>query len=152
MKLRFLTLLCCMLFSIMASAQASGGQIRRNKPKPKTEVQKPSKPRYTTEQTEQITPTYTPPTIQPISISSLATYNVVVGTFSILSNAQGLCQTLRNEGWGAQIYLDLSNMYRVLMVGSDQEPEAVLYRNHARDTYPNAWILKIENGREYRYE
>ena len=29
MKIIFLTLLCCMSFSIMASAQASGGQIRR---------------------------------------------------------------------------------------------------------------------------
>lgn len=31
MKLRILTLLCCMSFTLMASAQASGGQIRRKK-------------------------------------------------------------------------------------------------------------------------
>lgn len=141
-----------MSFSLMASAQASGGQTRRNSPKPKTEVRKPSKPRNTTGKTEQSAPIETSPAIQPIPMADLAKYNVVIGTFSILANAQGLCQSLRNEEWGAQIYLDLSNMYRVLMIGSDQEPEAVLYRNHARQKYPNAWILKIDNGREFKYE
>ena len=32
MKLRLLTLLCCITFSLMATAQASGGQITRKKP------------------------------------------------------------------------------------------------------------------------
>ena len=62
---------------------------------------------------------------------------------------------LLEENGTAYYVMDKSNMYRVLMVGSDQEPEAVLYRNHARCNYLNAWILKtqkIENGREFKYE
>ena len=152
MKLRIITLLCCLSFALMASAQASGGQIRRSTTKPRTEVKKQPKPRNTTTQTEQSKPTYTQPAIQPISISSLATYNVVISTLGILSNAQGLCQSLRDKGWSAQIYLDPSNMYRVLMVGTSDEPEAILYRNKAKQTYPDAWILTVENGREYKVE
>lgn len=45
MTLRLLILLCCLSFSIMASAQASGGQIRRHTQKTKTEVRKLKKPR-----------------------------------------------------------------------------------------------------------
>ena len=52
-----------LLFPSLISAQTSGGQIRRNSPKPKTEVRKTSKPRSTTSQTEQNTPTYTPPSV-----------------------------------------------------------------------------------------
>lgn len=89
--------------------------------------------------------------IQPIAIDRLAKYNVVVATYSVLANAQGECQRLRNQGWGAQIYLD-SKMYRVLMVGMNDEPEAVLYRDHARKTYPNAYIMSVDNGRTYKYE
>ena len=152
MKLRILTLLCCMSFTLMTSAQASGGQIRRSSSKPKTEVKKQSKSYNATPHVEQSTSTYTSPAIQPISISSLATYNVVISTFRIIGNAQTLCQRLRNEGWSAQIYLDSSNMYRVLMVGTSDEPEAILYRNNAKQTYPDAWILKVENGRAFKFE
>lgn len=153
MKLRILILLCSMSFALMASAQASGGQIRRNTTKPRTEVKKHSNPRNAVPRVEQqSTQTYAQPAIQPISISSLATYNVVISTLSILSNAQGLCQSLRDKGWSAQIYLDPSNMYRVLMVGTNDEPEAILYRNNAKQTYPDAWILKVENGRAFKFE
>ncbi len=156
MKFRLMTLLCCLSFSLIASAQASGGQIRRPVQRQpgntKNRTVTSPKPSSTTSSIVVDIPVNTPPAIQPILIGDLATYNVVVSTFSILANAQGLCQTLRDKGWGAQIYLDSSNMYRVLMLGTSNEPEAVLYRNHARETYPNAWILKIENGKEIRYE
>ena len=45
MKLRILILLCSMSFALMASAQASGGQIARKKPKATTNTQKVSKPK-----------------------------------------------------------------------------------------------------------
>ena len=142
--------------SVVASAQASGGQIRRPAKKQSSGVTKrsatSSHPRSNREHTEQSAPTYTPPAIQPIPMSSLAKYNIVVATFSILGNAQGLCQSLRDKGWGAQIYLESSNMYRVLMVGMSDEPEAILYRDNARNTYPNAWIMCVDNGRTFKYE
>jgi cell division septation protein DedD len=145
-----------MSFSLMASAQASGGQIRRPVKRQSTSVsRKPvttTKSQSNAEEEKPISPTDSSPNIEPVPISSLAMYNVVISTFSILGNAQRECQKLREAGWDAQIYLDSSNMYRVLMVGSSDEPEAILYRNHARQTYPNAWILCVRNGQAYRYQ
>ena len=155
MVLRILTIICCLSFSLMASAQASGGQIRRPVKKQSTVTARSNvsiSRGKTIERTEQRTPANTPPSIRPISKSDLAIYNVVVCTYGILANAQGACQKLRDEGWGAQIYLDSKKMYRVLMVGSDQEPEALVYRNYAKQTYPDTWILKIENGQEMKYQ
>ena len=153
MKMKLMMSICCLSFSLMASAQASGGQIRRPVKKQSTVTARSNvsiSQGKTIERTEQRTPANTPPSIQPISKSDLAIYNVVVCTYAILANAQGTCQKLRDEGWGAQIYFDSKKMYRVLMVGTDQEPEALIYRNHAKQTYPDTWILKIENGQEIR--
>ena len=152
MRNRFYIAIILILIPLTALAQASGGQIKRPVKKQSTISNRSNvstSQGNTVEQTVKI-PVNTPPSIQPISKSDLAIYNVVVSTYSILANAQGLCQKLREKGWGAQIYLDAKNMYRVLLVGSDQEPEALMYRNHARQTYPDAWILKIENGQEIR--
>lgn len=168
MKYKLLTLLCCLSVTLSASAQASGGQIRRttkiqnnvaNKTAPPSHNENKSKDRSKNQSksskaishTKQRTSTFTTPTIQPIPMGNLATYNIVVSTFRFLDNAQGLCQKLRDEGWGAQIYVDSSNMYRVLMAGTSDESEAIKYRNHARQTYPNAWILFINNGKEEKY-
>lgn len=147
-------------FAQLCYSQASGGQImrpsQRQPHKTTRRMVTPSKQSQTTveksNRNEVITPTYTPPDIRPIPISNLAIYNIVAGSFSLLGNAQSLCQTLRNNGWGAQIYLDSRDMYRVLMIGSNNEPEAILYRDYARKTYQDAWILQIENGREVRYQ
>lgn len=46
MKLRILTLLCCISFALMASAQASGGQIRRVHKIPSTPIKKESESAY----------------------------------------------------------------------------------------------------------
>lgn len=150
---RILYALVFIIVPTLAMAQASGGQIRRNTPKPKQEVRKPSKPRNTTEQTEQTTPTYTPPAIQPITISGLATYNVVLSTFSILANAQGLCQSLRDRGFRVEIYYSSSaNMYRVVRIGTNNVSESISFRDQMQQKYPGAWILVIDNGRELKYE
>lgn len=153
MKIKYIILFWATLLPLVVSAQASGGQIRRNVTKTNTEVKKASKPHRSTSQTEQSAPTYAPPAIQPLPISSLSKFNIVAGTYSILANAQGFCQSLRDKGWGAQIYFDSSNnMYRVLMVGTNDEPEAVLYRKKAQESYPASWIMVVDNGQLYRYE
>lgn len=156
---RLLLLLILSMLITQSYAQASGGQIRRPVKKQSTVVARSNVStsqgnaiENAIERIEQRTPANTHPSIQPISKSDLAIYNVVVCTYGILANAQGACQKLRDEGWGAQIYLDSKKMYRVLMVGTDQEPEALVYRNHAKQTYPDAWILKIENGQEMKYQ
>ena len=155
MKLRILILLCSMSFALMASAQASGGQIRRTTTKPRTEVKKRSKPRKaTTPQVEQqSTSTYSTPAIQPISLNRLCHYNVVVCSFSLLSDAQAECQKIRDEGFFSEIVLDVSNTYRVLMYrSSNSEEDARRCRNRARKKYPTAWIMYVNNGHVYKYD
>ena len=147
---RCLILFFCVAFSILASAQASGGQIRREASKSKTEIKKSAKPRNNSTQVGKDTNKSS--TIEPVSMSSLAPYNVVVSSFGILSNAQGLCRHLREEGWDANIYMDPSNKYLVLIVGTDSESEARYNMNNARHTYPNAWILKVENNHAFKFE
>lgn len=89
---------------------------------------------------------------QLLPISGLAEYNIVVGSFSFLGKAKELCQSLRGEGWGAQIYLDSSNLYHVLMIGTNLTPENLIYLKQAQKQYPNAWIMSVENGRTYKYK
>ena len=153
MKKRFFILILVILFPLVVAAQASGGQIRRSSPKPKTEVRKPSKPRNTTGKTEQRAPIDTSPAIQPIPMADLAKYNVVVGTFGILANAQGLCQSLRDRGFKVEIYYSSSaNMYRVVRIGTNNVSESISFRDEMQQKYPGAWILIIDNGRELKYE
>lgn len=59
-----------MSFTLMASAQASGGQIKRSTPKQRAEVKKRSMQRNNATQAKQSTPTYIPPAIQPASFAS----------------------------------------------------------------------------------
>ena len=118
-KVIYLSIMFLMI-SLTVSAQASGGQITRkrtakvssqtsvqtkkNNSKPRQQTRKTSKARSTTVQANQSTPTYTPPSIQPTPLSSLSKFNVVVGCFTVLMNAQGLCQSLRDKGWPADFF------------------------------------------------
>lgn len=59
MKTRIIVLLCCMSFSIMASAQASGGQIRRNVQRTTSKVNRsfsPSRNRTTSKVNRSVSP------------------------------------------------------------------------------------------------
>ena len=142
---RFATLVfCCLMYSLGIYAQTSGGQITRKSSKvPKTRKKNPS-----------ITIKQIAPPVIPISIDSLYKYNVVVGSYGLLPNAQKLCQSLRDEGVMSNIFFDsLRVMYRVFIYnGTNNEYDAKIYRNKAIEKYPDAWIMYLENGRIYRYE
>ena len=74
--------------------------------------------------------------------AGLKNFSVVVGSFSVKANAEGLCQQLRNAGYGAQIaYNSARNMYRVIASTSDDKATAVRSRNEFRSKYPDAWLL-----------
>ena len=74
--------------------------------------------------------------------AGLKNFSVVVGSFSVKANAEGLCQQLRNAGYGAQIaYNSARNMYRVIASTSDDKASAVRSRNEFRSKYPDAWLL-----------
>lgn len=151
MELRLLLLFCYMSFSIMASAQASGGQIRRQTQKAKTETRKKSKPRVATRPFQKPPQQNVIDVPQPVPISSLLEYNVVVGSFKQLGNAQELYRTLSEQGWNPQIYLDSSKYYQVIITSSNSKTNAITYRDNLKKKYPNSWILCIENGKERRY-
>ena len=74
--------------------------------------------------------------------AGLKNFSVVVGSFSVKANAEGLCQQLRSAGYGAQIaYNSGRNMYRVIASTFDDKASAVRSRDDFRSKYPDAWLL-----------
>lgn len=81
-----------------------------------------------------------------ISGNGLRSYSVVVGSFSVIANAEGLQQRLRNAGYQAQIVKnEARNMYRVVAMTTDVKGDAVRSRDALRGTELNpqgdAWLL-----------
>ena len=74
--------------------------------------------------------------------SGLKNFSVVVGSFSLKANADGLQQKLRDAGYDAQIVKnDDRNMYRVVATTFDNKVDAVSSRTELRSQYPDAWLL-----------
>lgn len=77
-----------------------------------------------------------------VSGAGLKNFSVVVGSFSVKANAEGLQQRLNNAGYNAQIaYNSDRNMYRVVAATFDIKADAVRSRNEFRAQYPDAWLL-----------
>ena len=80
--------------------------------------------------------------VSVISGSGLQNYSVVVGSFSVIANAEGLQQRLKNAGYAAQIVKnDDRNMYRVVASTFSDKASAVQSRDQLRASYPDAWLL-----------
>ena len=80
--------------------------------------------------------------VSVVSGAGLQNYSVVVGSFSVIANAEGLQQRLKNAGYPAQVAKnDERNMYRVIATTFDSKAEAVQSRDELRATYPDAWLL-----------
>ena len=74
--------------------------------------------------------------------SGLKAYSVIVGSFSVKANAEGLQNTLKSTGYDAQLaYNSNRNMYRVVAATYDTKGEAARSRDAFRATYPDAWLL-----------
>ena len=74
--------------------------------------------------------------------NGLKDFSVVVGSFSLKSNALGLQQRLKNQGHPAQVAYNPSiNYYRVIVSTFENKASAVQSRNQFRATYPDAWLL-----------
>ncbi len=74
--------------------------------------------------------------------AGLKSFSVIVGSFSVQANAEGLQSTLRSQGYDAQVaYNSANQMYRVVAATFDTKPEAVNSRNELRSQYPDAWLL-----------
>ena len=74
-----------------------------------------------------------------VSGAGLKNFSVVVGSFSLRANADGLQQTLRSVGYDAQIVLNSAvqpAMYRVVATTFDTKAEAAASRNDLQAKYP----------------
>ncbi len=77
-----------------------------------------------------------------INGSGLRAFSVVVGSFSVKANAEGLQRTLINAGYNAQIAHNAErNMYRVIASTFDNKYDAVESRTQLQSRYPDAWLL-----------
>ena len=80
--------------------------------------------------------------VSVINGDGLNDFSVVVGSFSVVANAEGLQQKLRNAGYNAQIVKNEErNMYRVVAATFANKADAVRSRDNLRATYPDAWLL-----------
>ncbi len=77
-----------------------------------------------------------------VSGAGLKSFSVVVGSFSVQANAEGMQSQLNSKGYAAQVAYDASTrMYRVVASTFDTKNEAVQSRNQLRGQYPDAWLL-----------
>ena len=80
--------------------------------------------------------------VSVVNGDGLNDFSVVVGSFSVVANAEGLQQKLRNAGYNAQIVKNEErNMYRVIAATFTNKADAVRSRDNLRATYPDAWLL-----------
>ena len=80
--------------------------------------------------------------VSVINGAGLSNFSVVVGSFSVIANAEGLQQRLKNAGYPAQVVKNEDrNMYRVVASTFATKGEAVQSRDELRATYPDAWLL-----------
>ena len=69
-------------------------------------------------------------------------FGVVVGSFSLRANAEGVQNTLRNAGYNPSIVFNQErNLYRVVAASYDSKADAVNSRNTLRAKYADAWLL-----------
>lgn len=77
-----------------------------------------------------------------VSGPALKNFGVVVGSFSLKANAEGLQGTLKSAGYDPSIvYNSERNMYRVVAASFDGKVDAVKGRNTLRAMYADAWLL-----------
>jgi cell division septation protein DedD len=77
-----------------------------------------------------------------ISGSGLKAFSVVVGSFGVRANAEGLMQRLKNAGYDAQVVKNNDkNMYRVVASTFADKAAAAASRDQIRASYPDAWLL-----------
>ena len=77
-----------------------------------------------------------------ISGTGLKAFSVIVGSFSVRANADGLQQRLRDAGYDARlVYSSQNNMYRVVAASFDYKADAIQSRDQLAGRYQGAWLL-----------
>ena len=83
-------------------------------------------------------------TVSVVAGSGLKNFSVVVGSFSLKANADGMQQTLKTQGYNASVVVNNNvtpAMYRVVATTFDTKGEAAASRNALQEKYPGAWLL-----------
>lgn len=77
-----------------------------------------------------------------VSGAGLKNFSVIVGSYSLKANAEGMQGQLKSAGYDAQIaYNRARNMYRVVAATFDDKVSAVSSRDQLRSKYADAWLL-----------
>ncbi|MCH5327451.1 MAG: SPOR domain-containing protein [Coprobacter sp.] len=84
-------------------------------------------------------------TVNASDASKLKLFNVVVGSFSMKTNASGLQESLVADGYDAFLVQNPQGMYRVIAGSFDERTSATNLRESIKSRYPNrfndAWLL-----------
>lgn len=84
-------------------------------------------------------------TIDADDASKLKTYNVVLGSFSISTNANGLKESLIADGYNAFVAQNAAGWYRVIVASFDDRESATAFRESIQQRYVgrfnDAWLL-----------
>ena len=83
-------------------------------------------------------------TVSVVNGEGLNNFSVVVGSFSLKANAEGLQQTLKQQGYNAQVVVNNNvepAMYRVVATTFATKAEAATSRAALQVKYPGAWLL-----------
>ena len=83
-------------------------------------------------------------TVSVVNGDGLNNFSVVVGSFSLKANAEGLQQTLKQQGYNAQVVVNKNvepAMYRVVATTFATKAEAAASRTSLQGKYPGAWLL-----------
>lgn len=82
--------------------------------------------------------------VSVVNGDGLNNFSVVVGSFSLKANAEGLQQTLKQQGYNAQVVVNKNvepAMYRVIATTFATKSEAAASRASLQEKYPGAWLL-----------
>ena len=80
--------------------------------------------------------------VSVVNGAGLKNFSVVVGSFSVQANAEGLQQRRRDAGYDAQVVKNVDrNMFRVVATTFDDKVSAASSRDQLRAQYPDAWLL-----------
>ncbi|MBR1469790.1 MAG: SPOR domain-containing protein [Prevotella sp.] len=100
----------------------------------------PATPQPTVDNYDNVT--YRQESVTLVNGSGLKNFSVVVGSFSVQANAQGLQNTLKAAGYDAQIVKNNERgMFRVIAATFNDKVDAARSRDAFRSKYPDAWLL-----------
>jgi cell division septation protein DedD len=84
--------------------------------------------------------------VKPLDNANIQAYSVVVGSFKQRTNANGMCEQLKEDGYNALVAQNAHGMYRVIACTFATKEEAVAARKEIIKRYPanyvgNPWLL-----------